>query len=1094
MRPTDPEVRLALAPARVPLAGVLAGSLAGAALTIGQAFAIAHFLVSAVNREALAGPAVWLGAVFASKALVGALTDGAAARAAARVSTALRHRLLVAFLEPRGVGAGEAAGARTALLTRGVQAAEPYLTRYLPALLLSVVVPPLVVSAIATEDLLSAAIVVLTLPLLPVFGALVGLATRDKAAQQWRAMESLSGHFLDVMKGLPTLVAFRRAEAQTATIRAVSDRYRRRSVETLKIAFASSAVLELVATLSVALVAVVVGVRLAEGGLDLMTGLVVLLLAPEAYAPIRRAGAEFHAAAEGAATFERVASLELAGEPYGGACAEGSLVARGLSVTYPGSNNRALSPVDIEFPATGLTAIVGRSGSGKSTLLAALADVIAADGERLVGNVRVGGPLWQAAISWLPQRPVLQNATIAANLRLAAPDADDDQLWDALEEVDLARRVAANSLALQMEVGEDGSELSGGERARLALARVLLARRAWALVDEPTAHLDPATRTAIIAVLRRLSRDTGVVVATHDAELIQAADKVVRLPCAAAVTEPVRPAVAPVEARTAPRAPEPIPDLRPHRRMRVIASNLLAAAASGSGVALTATAGWLIVRAAERPAILTMLVAIVGVRAFGLGRPVFRYAARLAGHDAALAALAERRAAVYRSVVPLAPGALGRDRGDALASIVDDVEATVDRDLRVREPLWSAVLVTAGVTSLVLLVSAQLAVVVAGACLVAGAAGFFTSYLGCRHTEAELVGRRAELSAFAAESIQIATELVMWQAVDRRVRQGVAMARGLGRVSQRATWWVGVARSLVVVCCGAGVVGAGELALATGVSGPILALVALTPLAMVDVLLPLADAGALTRRVRAAEARLDQVAARPPRVLDPIVPVPRGGGSNLVATGLAAGWTERAAFTGLDFTLGPGENLAVVGPSGCGKSTLAAAMLRFIDPLEGSISLGTERLAQLSLDSVRESIGLVDDDPHVFATTLAENLRLARPDASDEALLAGLDRAHLGAWLAGLPDGLETWIGDAHTGLSGGERARLALARAVLADPEILVLDEPVAHLDDETAAATASALLDHEGERSVVWITHRTVGLEHMDAVIDLGALQTQS
>ena len=191
------------------------------------------------------------------------------------------------------------------LLTRGVAAAEPYLTRYLPAFVLAGVLPLLTVIAMATQDVMSAVIVLATLPLIPVFGALVGLATRDRAETQWREMASLSGHFVDVMKGLPTLVAFRRARAQTGRIREVTERYRTATMATLKLAFASSAILELVATLSVALVAVTVGVRLAAGHLDLRTALVVLLLAPEAYWPLRRVGAEFHAAAEGVATFEK---------------------------------------------------------------------------------------------------------------------------------------------------------------------------------------------------------------------------------------------------------------------------------------------------------------------------------------------------------------------------------------------------------------------------------------------------------------------------------------------------------------------------------------------------------------------------------------------------------------------------------------------------------------------------------------------------------------------------------------------------------------------------------------------------------------------
>jgi ATP-binding cassette subfamily C protein CydCD len=240
------------------------------------------------------------------------------------------------------------------LLTRGVAAAEPYLTRYLPALVLAAVLPFLAVVAIVTQDVTSAVIVLATLPLVPVFGVLIGLVSRDRAERQWRAMASLSGYFLDVVRGLPTLVAFRRAEAQTGRIREVTDRYRRASLATLRTAFASSAVLELVATLSVALVAVTVGVRLADGRMDLHPALVVLLLAPEAYWPLRRVGAEFHAAAEGVATFERVdAVLSCQDDTVRAKGGAGDLVVSDLTVRYDGRTVPALDGVCLTVPPTG---------------------------------------------------------------------------------------------------------------------------------------------------------------------------------------------------------------------------------------------------------------------------------------------------------------------------------------------------------------------------------------------------------------------------------------------------------------------------------------------------------------------------------------------------------------------------------------------------------------------------------------------------------------------------------------------------------------------------------------------------------------------
>jgi ABC-type transport system involved in cytochrome bd biosynthesis fused ATPase/permease subunit len=273
-------------------------------------------------------------------------------------------------------------------------------------------------------------------------------------------------------------------------------------------------------------------------------------------------------------------------------------------------------------------------------------------------------------------------------------------------------------------------------------------------------------------------------------------------------------------------------------------------------------------------------------------------------------------------------------------------------------------------------------------------------------------------------------------------------------------------------------------------SKPMLALLVLLPLALADVLLPLADAGALSVRTEAAERRVRRLAELSPAVVETPSPVavdlttPR-----LEGHGLSAGWGGRPAFRGVELDLPAGSRLGVVGPSGCGKSTLAAVLLRFLEPTDGRVLLAGTAMTGLRLDDVRRTVGLVDDDPYVFASTLRENLRLALPAADDDELLVALDRAALGAWVAALTDGLDTRLGDGAAHVSGGERARLGLARAVLADQPVLVLDEPTAHLDTATALEVTRDLLAEDG-RTIVWITHGTVGLDRMDHVLSLGQL----
>ncbi|MFT4081899.1 MAG: thiol reductant ABC exporter subunit CydD [Nocardioides sp.] len=1142
MRPGDPRLRRQLAPARGPLVVVIATGALGSALLVAQAWAVTHLLLAVFDSGTVWGWALGVVAVFLARGLIGWIGDLAAARAAGLVGRDLRRRVLGAILARPGATSGSLA----ALATRGVTAAEPYLTRYFPAMVIAGIGPVLVLAAIAVLDPTSGLVVLVTLPLIPVFGILVGLATRDRAASQWRAMSTLSGHFLDVVRGLPTLVAYGRARAQSSTIRAVTDTYRRRSLATLRIAFASGTILELVATISVALVAVTVGVRLAAGHLSLETALIVLLLAPEAYWPLRRVGTEFHAAAEGVATFEAAAELtgadpaeapeapgpgEAGPDPAPGLRSGEPIRLQAASVTYPGRSWPALVGVDELIATPGVTAVTGPSGAGKSTLLALLAGLI----DPTSGWVRRPAA---EQIAWLPQRPVFLAGSVADNLRLAAPQASDAELWQALAEVALADRVRALPGGLDSELGEDGMTLSAGERARLALARVLVSDREWVFLDEPTAHLDPETEQVIADVVARLGRSRGVVLVAHRDSLVDLADRVIEL--ALPVIEPpgpVEPVEPPASAETTPpvESPasvqppasiqpaalvEPVETSPPGRRGRLWAAAALGGLASTSGVALTALAGWLIVKASYQPGILTLVVAMVGVRTFGLARPVLHYVERLWSHDEALRLLAVERVRVYDAMVPLVPGALPRRRGDLLAGIVDDVDAVLDDELRVRLPV-RAFAVTAVIASLgAALISPPAAAVIAAGALVGGAGAFTLARCGVAAAERRLVSSRATLSEAIVEAAQTAAELRMWQAERPTLARVDDLGRQIGRAGREGACWLGMARALILTLAGCGVAAVAWLAPVD--SGPVLTLLALIPLALAEPAGTMADAGAARARTHAARRRLDELTRLEPAVrepAEPLTPADPAGALELAGVGVRRGGHE--ALADLDLAVPAGGRVAVVGPSGSGKSTLAGVLLRFWDPATGEVRLDGQRLDALELAAVRGRVGLVDDDPHIFASSLAENVRLARPGSGDDALETALRQAHLGDWLDRLPGGLATRIGDGGADVSGGERARIAIARSILADQPVLVLDEPVAHLDTPTAQALAAEVLDraadehsghpggpgrpgrtgrtgrtghsgHTGDgerpgRTVVWITHAEAGLDRVDQVIRL-------
>ncbi len=1126
MKPLDPRLVPHLAPARLSLAGVIVAGVAAGLLLVAQAFAIAALVAALLAGDDAS--AIRAGAWFAVIVLLRGATslagDALSARAAVRVGVALRRRVLDAAVRSGPLGLSRQRAGEVALLsTRGVAAVEPYVARYLPTLVLALTVPPLAVLAIAWQDWLSAVVVVLTLPLVPVFAVLIGLATRDRAERQWRLLSRLSGHFLDVVRGLPTLVAYGRAEAQAASIRRITDRYRQAARETLRLGFASSAALELIATLSVALVAVTVGLRLSAGSLGLQTALAVLLLAPEAYWPLRRVGAEFHAAAEGQATFEEADRLLAATGADGPSsppapAAGGGIDLDGVRVAYPGRPAPVLDGLSASIPGRGVTAVVGPSGAGKSTLLAVLAGHLPID----AGAVRIGDvpltpprvPAWQEQVAWVPQRPWIAAATVADNLRLARPDASDAELWAALDRVALREVVASLPAGLEAGLGEDGAGLSAGQRARLALARVVLADRPLVLLDEPTAHLDADTEQVILDTLAWLGGRSAVVVVAHRPAVLAMADHVLTVPHLAEWSRPrlagslsrggtrrLDPRVAAGSDDWATEVAMEATTGQEGSRHRLGLGMLLGALASASGVALTATSGWLIARAAEQPPVLMLMVAIVGVRTFGLARPALRYAERLVSHDAALALLAERRAEVFDLLVPLTPGRLGRQRGDVLASVVDDVDALLDRQLRVRTPVATAVLVGLGAAAFAawrLPSSGQVMLALVAA---AGMLAWGVARAGVRRAESAYVEHRGRLSALVVQTLQGAGDLVMWQALARRLDAVDEVGEALGRAAERSARAVGVGRALVTVLSGAAllaVAALGSAAWATGqVTGPMLALLVLLPLAVAEVLAPLADAGALHVRTTAADARLAHLAALTPAVSDPgpasmaqadtTVP-PDLTSPRLDVDEVAAGWSTTPAFGGMCLGLPPGGRVGVVGPSGSGKSTLAAVLLRFLDPLEGSARLAGTDLRRLGLADVRRTVGLVDDDPHVFGSTLRENLRLARPAASDDELHQVLAAAALHGWVAGLPQGLDTPIGEGGAHVSGGERARIALARAVLADQPVLVLDEPTAHLDAATAEAVTADLLDGQ-DRSVVWITHGTAGLDRMDAVLVMNA-----
>ncbi|MFD1531562.1 thiol reductant ABC exporter subunit CydD, partial [Pseudonocardia aurantiaca] len=1024
-------------------------------------------------------------------------------RAAASVVAQLRAALLdhVLRLGPRHTGV-PSTGQLATLASRGVDGLDGYVSRYLPQLLVGAVVPLVVGVRILTADWVSALLVGLTVPLIPVFMVLIGLHTKARTARQWRALAVLGHHFLDVVAGMDVLTAFGRAHRQRGQIAEMSERYRVETMRGLRVAFLSSLALELLATLSVALIAVSVGLRLVDGRLDLATGLLVIVLAPEVYQPLRAVAARFHDSAEGAAAAESVfAVLDMPPEDSTEGPAKpapdpsaGPVELRGVGVD--GRAGPVLDRVSITVAAGEMLGLTGPSGAGKSTLLDLLLGwrrpdrgAVTVDG---VDLAEVDRDAWLRRVAWVPQRPVLIAGTVEENLRLGAPHATDTELAAAVA-------TAALDIPLDNPVHERGQGLSTGQQRRVALARALLADRPLMLLDEPTEGVDADTEAALLAALPAALAGRTAVVVSHRSAVLGLCDRVITLPGRPALPASAPPAPTPTSPSPTPRSPGPLPPPPPDPavasdrglralfavvrplRGRLTVAVLAGSGALGSAVALAATSAWLISAAALQPPVLTLIVAIAAVRTFGLAKGFFRYAERLASHDAALRVLATLRVRLWDALVRLGPAVSGRLRsGELLARVVGDVDAQQDVLVRALVPAASAAVVGLGTAIALGVLLSEAGMVLAVGLVCAGVLAPALTVSLARRAARRTAGARGAVVAAVVELLDASPDLLAFGAARERRRTVTALDRRLLSLQRRSAAATGVGVALTVLAVGGATVSCmvlGVAAVRAGVlPGAVLAVLVLTPLATAELVAGLPDAAHRLATAVPAARRLVELERAPAAVSEPDEPRPAPPGQRLDTHGLAVRWpgADRDAVSGVDLRLASGARLVLTGPTGCGKSTVLAALMRTLEPRAGAIQVDGVDTREVLGDDLRARIAWCGPGAHLFDSTLRQNLLIARPDAREDEIIDALRRAGLGDWLAGLPEGLRTPVGRHGGAVSGGERQRIGLARALLADRPLLLLDEPTAHLDPDTAASVCADLLRVTAGRTALVVTHR--------------------
>ena len=1101
---------------------------------------------------------IYLGIAIVVRLLAHYVQESVANRLGSAVKATFRERALEHMFK-LGVQHKERHGDVIHMLTDGLEQVDAYVARYIPQILYAIMIPLIMGIAIVDTLPIIGIILIITVPLIPFFMILIGKQADRLNKEQWERMSFLSGHFLDVLQGITTLKLFGRAKDQIKVIGRLSEEFKDSTLRVLRVAFLSALVLELVSTISTALIAVYLGLTLLDGEISFFSAFFILLLAPEFYTPFRQLGAAFHTGMAGKTSIlkyeefmNRQPSLPIGGQSQ----LKGKVQAieiKDLTFTYEDSEN-GVQHISLEAKRNSPIMLVGESGAGKSTIAHIIGGFLTAP----KGSVTIDGldlcdidiEWWRQQITYVSQHPHIMKGTLRDVLSFGM-NVSDEEIIEACKEVQLLDVINRQQDGLDTVIGEGGLGLSGGERQRVALVRAFLRKGQVLILDEVTAHLDVKTEAIISSAIKRLMDIKIVIIIGHRLQTMHWASTLYVLKHGRIIQQGSYAKLLAVDGYFKDLVTSGLGEFSStieeqlkteksfsleHReeidnsirvdnqdayvlgkdtiqtpevstsKLGIQGWKLLFTVLSPAkwslvlaliftfltvfmNVGLLTVSAWLLASAALQPGLTYLSLAIVGVRFFGVSRAVCRYFERYTSHRMAFQGLYGLRIWFYAHLEPLAPAILKRfGAGDMLGRIMGDIEVLQFFYLRTLIPPAAAIALTILVAYGVSTIDNSLVAPIVLAALVLGLALPLGVYAHNKQSLTAIGPQQGEYKSLLSDTMDSLEDVISYgneQLVYDRIQHMMSTIDANKGIIERGmnlgnTLFLGGVQITVVIVA---ILAANAL---TGAWASVMvAVAAIGTQAWFEALQPMIAAVHHGAESKVATSRLIALADEPIPVVEPNAPKPFNANREITFTDVSFGYDAyRRIYEHLRLEIKQGQSIAIVGASGSGKTTLFNMLERLYD-YSGSIHVGDVELKDISIDTWRNALGTITQDTYIFHASFEDNIRLARPDASEADLEYAIDCASLRSVVERLPDGIHTIVGSGGHGLSGGERQRVALARLFLRKPQVVLLDEPLEGLDQVTRKSLHRDLMEYVQDKTCLYITHQLEGLEHMDRIL---------